>query len=74
MARYELLINQKQPSCGGKSPTRCEIQIVETNDPIAYVQALEPDCELSMEHLENDTILISGERNGMWFRYEFTED
>ena len=74
MARYELLINQKQPSCGGKSPTRCEIQIVETTDPLSYVQEREPGCELTIEHQPNDVIIISGEHNGMWFRYEFTED
>lgn len=42
MAGYELIIEQRQPTCGGRAPTKCEIRAVTTDDPIAYVQALEP--------------------------------
>ena len=31
MAVYELAIEKKQPTCGGKSPTNCEITTVTTD-------------------------------------------
>jgi len=73
MARYELIIERKQPTCGGRAPTASEVRIVETADPMAYVQAQEPGLELERSE-ENGAIVISGVKNGMWFRYEFTED
>ena len=38
MARYELIIERRQPTCGGRAPTASEVRIVETVDPMAYVQ------------------------------------
>ena len=38
MARYELIIERKQPTCGGRAPTSSEVRMVETADPMAYVQ------------------------------------
>ena len=73
MARYELIIERKQPTCGGRAPTASEVRMVETNDPMAYVQQQEPELELEMAE-ENGVITISGVKNGMWFKYEFTED
>lgn len=73
MARYELIIERKQPTCGGRAPTSSEVRMVETADPMAYVQAQEPSLELEKVE-ENGVITISGVKNGMWFKYEFTED
>ena len=73
MARYELIIERRQPTCGGRAPTSSEVRIVETADPMAYVQAQEPGLELERSE-ENGAIVISGVKNGMWFKYEFTED
>ncbi len=72
MALYELVIEERQPTCGGKSPTKSRITTVETDDPVAYVQALEPACELEVEE-ENGTLVVKTEHNGMWIKYEFEE-
>lgn len=73
MKTYELLIEQKQPTCGGRSPTKCEIRTVTTADPVAYVQALEPSCRLEVEQTA-EGVTIRTERGGLWIKYEFTED
>ena len=73
MATYELVIEQKQPTCGGRAPTKCEIRTVTTDDPVAYVQALEPSCQLEVEQAA-EGVIIKTERGGMWIKYEFTED
>ena len=49
------------------------LRVVETADPMAYVQDQEPGLEL--EKVEEDGVItISGIKNGLWFKYEFTED
>ena len=73
MARYELIIERRQPTCGGRAPTSSEVRIVETADPMAYVQDQEPG--LALERSEVDGVVtISGVKNGLWFKYEFTQD
>ncbi|MBP3653627.1 MAG: hypothetical protein J6J78_11230 [Clostridia bacterium] len=73
MARYELIIERKQPTCGGRAPTSSDVRMVETVDPMAYVQEQEPNLALEKTE-ENGVITISGVKNGLWFKYEFTED
>lgn len=73
MARYELIIEQQQPTCGGKSPTKSEVHMVETNDPVEYVRAQEPGLEFEVEN-EDGVVTVRGKKNGMWVKYEFTED
>jgi len=73
MARYELIIERKQPTCGGRAPTSSEVRIVETDDPKAYVEQQEPGLALETTE-ENGVVTVSGIKNGLWFKYEFTED
>lgn len=73
MKTYELVIEQKQPTCGGRLPTKCEIRTVTTDDPVAYVQALEPFCLLEVERTA-EGFIVKTERGGLWIKYEFTED
>ena len=73
MKTYEVLIEQKQPTCGGRAPTRCQIRTVTTDDPVAYVQALEPSCTLETEKTA-EGLIVRTERGGLWIRYEVTED
>ena len=73
MARYELIIERKQPTCGSRAPTSSEVRIVETDDPKAYVEQQEPGLALETAE-ENGVVTVSGIKNGLWFRYEFTED
>ena len=74
MKNYELIIQQQQPSCGGKSPYKSEIRMVSTDDPVAYVRKLEPEGELEVTETESDVIRITAYRNGLRVRYEFSED
>ena len=73
MKTYELVIEQKQPTCGGRAPTKCEIRTVTTDDPVAYVQALEPTCRLEVEQTA-EGVVVKTERGGLWIKYEFTDD
>ena len=74
MTAYELVIEQKQPTCGGRAPTKCEVRSVTTDDPMAYVRQAEPDLEPELLESENGVTVIRVERNGLWVKYEFTED
>ena len=74
MKTYELVIEQRQPTCGGRAPTKSEIRTVTTADPVAYVQSLEPSCKLEVSTNDDGVILITTEHNGLWVKYEFTED
>lgn len=74
MKTYELVIEQRQPTCGGRAPTKSEIRTVTTADPLAYVKALEPSCEFEMTVNDDGVILITTEHNGLWIKYEFTEE
>ena len=49
MKTYELIIEQRQPPCGGKSPVDVKISTVTTDDPLAYVKNIEKDGEPRME-------------------------
>lgn len=74
MKNYELIIQQQQPSCGGKSPYKSEIRMVSTDDPVAYVRKLEPEGELEVSEMESGVVRIAAYRNGSRVRYEFSED
>ena len=74
MKHYELVIEERQPTCGGKSPTRSTIQSVTCDDPVAYVQSLEPDSALEVSTTDDGTLVIQADHNGLWIKYEFTED
>ena len=74
MKEYELVIEERQPSCGGKSPTRTKIMNITTDDPVAYVQALETGNKLETSTLSDGTFVVQTEHNGFWIKYEFTEE
>ena len=46
---------------------------VATDDPVAYVKALEPDSALEVSEVDGSTI-VQADHNGFWIRYEFTEE
>lgn len=73
MAVYELVIEERQPTCGGKSPTKSKIMTVNTDDPVAYVKALEPG-ELEISTADDGTLVIQADHNGMWIKYEFSAE
>ena len=73
MKTYELVIEKKQPTCGGRAPTKSEIHTVTTADPVAYVKELEPNGKLEVETTANG-VTVTLRHNDEWIRYEFTED
>ena len=73
MKTYELVIERKQPTCGGRAPTKSEILTVTTEDPVAYVKELEPNGKLEVETTANG-VTVTLRHNDEWIRYEFTED
>lgn len=72
--RYELIIEKTQPPCGGKSARVHEFLEVETEDPMAYVRAREPELELEETKNPDGTLIISCTHGLQQVRYEFTED
>ena len=74
MKTYELLIAEHQPKCGGKSPVKTTIQMVTTDDPVAFVRQREKNSELKVSTDKDGTIIVETERNGFAVKYEFTED
>ena len=74
MKTYELIIEQRQPPCGGKSPVDVKIFPVTTDDPMAYVKNLEKDGELRMETTDQGEIVIRLECGAKSIKYTFTEE
>ena len=74
MKTYELTIERKQPTCGGRAPTASEVHTVSTDDPMAYVRNAEVGSEPVLVEEADGVITIQVERNGYVVKYEFTED
>ena len=74
MKTYELIIEQRQPPCGGKSPVDVKICSVTTDDPMDYVKNLEKDGELRMETTDQGEIVIRLECGAKSIKYTFTEE
>ena len=72
--RYELIIDEKQPTCGGKSPSKADIQTIECDDPVAYVKEKEPKAELDVTKNDDGSYAIRFERGGYEVVYEFNPD
>ena len=72
---YELIIERRQPSCGGKSPFKAEILNITTEDPLEYVRRREPGAELETSTGESGEYIIGFiDGQGMEVKYIFTED
>ena len=76
MAHYELIIEENQPTCGGRTPTKATILEVDTDDPVSYVKSAENADEAEVETSENGELIVRVQRSkyGYWVRYIFTED
>ena len=74
MKTYELIIEQRQPPCGGKSPVDVKISAVTTDDPLAYVKNIEKDGEPRMETTDQGEIVIRLECGAKSIKYTFTEE
>jgi len=74
MKTYELVIEQTQPTCGGRAPKKCEVRTVTTDDPLAYVLSQEAGSAPVLLQDEGGVLIYRVDRNDYWVRYEFTEE
>ncbi|MGN1027758.1 MAG: hypothetical protein ACI4P4_15295 [Faecousia sp.] len=74
MKTYELIIERHQPPCGGKPPKVVTMQTVSTDDPVAYVRALEKDGELQVTRNPDGEIVVSLDAGVNQVKYSFTEE
>ena len=75
MKNYELVIERRQPTCGGQSPVKCEIRSVSTDDPESFVRTLEPNGKLNFSTADNGDLVYELENSrGFNVKYIFSED
>ena len=72
MNEYEVFVEDIN-SCGGEQHARKHIIEVEAESPEAYVKAIGrfPILDIS-ENSKGDTVIITGDGKGNFFRYTFT--
>ena len=73
MKSYELSIETKQPTCGGKSPTKVELLEVKLDDPLAFVRSREADLPLLTEQSPDGDLVVRVETEKHQVTYTFTE-
>jgi len=73
MTEYEVLIETINP-CGGAKHSQKNFIDVETDSPEAYVKVNSPYPIMDITKDKNgDTLIITGDSNGSFVRYTFTE-
>ena len=73
MRSYELTIETRQPTCGGKSPTKVELMEVELEDPMAFVRSREFDLPLETEQTPDGDLVVRVNQEKHQVTYTFTE-
>ena len=73
MRSYELTIETRQPTCGGKSPTNVELLEVELEDPMAFVRSREFDLPLETEQTPDGDLVVRVNKDKHQVTYTFTE-
>ena len=74
MKTYELIIEKRQPTCGGKPPKLYEFLTVQTENPEAYVRSREPGKALSVASKPGGELVICVGEGMKQVRYCFTEE
>lgn len=74
MKTYELIIERRQPPCGGKPSKVVQVQTVTTDDPVAYVRSLEKEGELQVAKTPDGEIVVSLDAGLKQVKYSFTEE
>ncbi len=74
MKTYELIIEKKQPTCGGKSPKEVKLMSVTTDDPVAYVRGIEENGELLVSTSPAGEIVVEIHEGAKEIKYTFAED
>ena len=73
MKSYELSIETRQPTCGGKSPTNVELLEVSLEDPMAFVRSREADLPIETEQTPDGDLVYRVETEKHQETYTFTE-
>lgn len=74
MKTYELIIERRQPTCGGKPPKLYEFLTVQTENPEAYVRSREPEGEFTAIRNPDGELVITVGDGLKQVRYGFTEE
>lgn len=74
MKQYELILERRQPSCGGRDPKDVKMMNVATDDPVEYVKQAEKTEQVNIIKNENGEIVIEVQLGARQVRYTFTED
>ena len=72
MLSYELIVETRQPGCGGKPPRVFQFTELETEDVCAYVRDKEPGLEQDVTVAENGEITVSVSKEMHQVIYRFT--
>lgn len=76
MKSYELVIERRQPPCGGKQSKLYDFRNVETDDPVAYVRANEPglpeDTQFEIDGSADDVLTVQFVSGIQPVTYEFS--
>ena len=72
MKNYEVIVERRQPTCGGKSPKDVKMLNVITEDPAEYVKEQEQVNEVTVTVNPDGEIVV--EAAAKQVRYSFTED
>ncbi len=73
MKSYELTIETRQPTCGGKSPTNVELMEIALEDPMEFVRSREFDLPLETEHTPDGDLVVRVDQAKHQVTYTFTE-
>ena len=74
MKDYELIIERRQPSCGGKDPRDVKMMNVSTDDPAEYVRNAEKTRDVTVTEKPDGEIVVEVSLGARQVRYSFTEE
>lgn len=74
MKTYELIIERRRPSCGGKDPKEIKMMTVSTDDPVEYVKAAEKTEDVTVTEKPDGEIVVEVSLGARQMRYSFTEE
>ena len=74
MKHYEVIVERRQPTCGGKSPKDVQMRNVATEDPVQYVREQEQVENVTVTTTPEGEIIVDAALGAKQVRYSFTED
>lgn len=71
---YEVIVERRQPSCGGKDPKKVTVLNVSTDSPEEYVKAQEHVLDAAVSKNAQGETVIEVSQGAKYVKYTFTED